>query len=75
MKFKKKYDKYLTRIHKVEMQLKRTYSKYYGQVDKGMKGSLIEDPEFAKAVKEHQLQLQKGQGANQNSVTSRQGLC
>ena len=30
MKFKSKYDKHLNRIHKVKMQLKQTYSKYYG---------------------------------------------
>ena len=30
MKFKSKYDNYLNRVHKVEMQLKQTYSKYDG---------------------------------------------
>ena len=52
MKFKSKYDKYLNRIHKVEMQLKQTYSKYYGQIDEEMKGTLTKDQEFEKAHQE-----------------------
>ena len=40
MKCKSKYDKYLNRIHKDEMQLKQTYFKQYGQIDEEMKGSL-----------------------------------
>ena len=30
IKFKGKYKKYLNQVHKVNMQLKQTYSKYYG---------------------------------------------
>ena len=52
MKSKSKYNKYLNRIHNVKMQLKQTYSKYYGQIDKEMKGTLKEDPEFKKAHQE-----------------------
>ena len=52
MKFKSKYEKYLNRIHKVEMQVKQTYSKYYGQINEDMKGSLTKDPEFEKAHQE-----------------------
>ena len=49
MKFKRKYDQYLNQIHKVKMQLKQTYSKYYGQMDEEMKGTLTEDHEFKTA--------------------------
>ena len=34
------------------MQLKHTCSKYYGQRDEEMKGTLTEDPEFEKAHQE-----------------------
>ena len=49
MKYKSKYDKYLTWVDKVEMQLKQIYSKYYGQCDKDMKASLKEDSNFERA--------------------------
>jgi hypothetical protein len=52
MKFKSKHDKYLNQIHKVEMQLKQTYAKYYGQIDEEMKGSLTEDPDFERTHQE-----------------------
>ena len=55
MKFKSKYDKYLNQIHKVKMQLKQTYSKYYGQIDEEMKGTLTKDPEFEKAHQEKEV--------------------
>ena len=34
------------------MQLKQTYSKYYGQIDKETKGTLTKDPEFEEAHQE-----------------------
>ena len=49
MKCKSKCDKYLNRVHKIEIQLKQTYSKYYGQIKENMKGSLTKDPEFERA--------------------------
>jgi hypothetical protein len=49
MKFKSKYDKYLTRTDKIEMQLKQVFSKYYGQVDEDMRGTLKEDADFERA--------------------------
>ena len=49
MKFRSKYDKYLNRVHKVKMQLKQTYSKYYGQTDEEMKGTLTKGPEFERS--------------------------
>ena len=52
MKFKSKYDKYLTRVDKVDMQLKQIYSKYYGQCDEDMKASLKEDDDFKRAHQE-----------------------
>ena len=48
MKSKSKNNKYLNRVHKVEMQLMQTYSKYYGQIDEETKGSLNEDPIYKK---------------------------
>ena len=66
------------------MQLKQTYSKYYGWIEEEMKGSLNEDPEFERAhqekdvlklltkdTEEHQIQLQKERGAHQNSMAGR----
>ena len=42
------------------MQLKQTYSKYYGQIEEEMKGSLNEDPEFERAHQEKDvLKLRK----------------
>ena len=49
MKFRSKYDKYLNRVHKVEIQLKHTYSKYYGQTDEEMKGTLTKGLEFKRS--------------------------
>ena len=46
MKFKSKFDKYLTRTDKIEMQLKQVFSKYYGQVNEDMRGTLKEDDDF-----------------------------
>ena len=40
MKFESKFDKYLTRTDKIEMQLKQVFSKYFGQVDDDMRGTL-----------------------------------
>ena len=34
------------------MQLKQTYSKYYGQIDEEMKRTLTENPEFERAHQE-----------------------
>ena len=49
MKFKSKFDKYLTRTDKIEMQLKQVFSKCYGQVDEDMRGTLKEDDDFKRA--------------------------
>ena len=49
MKFKSKFDKYLTRTNKIEVQLKQVFSKYFGQVDNNMRGTLKEDPDFERA--------------------------
>lgn len=51
LKFKSKYDKHLSRLDKVEMQLKQTYSKYYGQIDEDMNATLKEDPDYERAHK------------------------
>ena len=80
-KFKSKYNKYLNQIHKVEMQLKHTYSKYYGQIDEEMKGNTHQRhrvwentprerrADAEKSAQEHELQqLQEKRGTNQNSV-------
>ena len=55
------------------MQLKQTYSNYYGQMDEEQKETLTEDPdiESEKAAHKHQLCLQDEQGTNQNPVTGR----
>ena len=39
MKFKSKFDKYLTRTDKIGMQLKQVFLKFYGQVDEDMMGN------------------------------------
>ena len=52
MKFKSKFDKYLVRADKVEMQLKQIFSKYFGQIDEDMKGSLKEDKDYQRAFNE-----------------------
>ena len=52
MKFKSKFDKYLARTDKVEMQLKQAFSKYYGQIDEEMKASLNEDADYERAYNE-----------------------
>ena len=49
MKFKAKFDKFLTRTDKIEMQLKQVFSKYFGQVNDDMRGTLKEDPDFERA--------------------------
>ena len=49
IKFLSKFDKYLTRTDKIEMQLKQVYSKYYGQVDDDTRGMLKEDDNFERA--------------------------
>ena len=55
MKYKAKYDRYLNRVDKVEMQLKQTYSKYYGQCDEDMKASLKEDSDFVRSHQEKDI--------------------
>ena len=49
MKFKSKFDKYLTRTDRIEMQLKQVFPKYYGQVDEDMRGTLKKDDDFKHA--------------------------
>ena len=51
IKWKSRFDRYLSRVDKIESQLKQIYSKYYGQCDEDMKDSLNEDPEFEKTDK------------------------
>jgi hypothetical protein len=82
MKSKSKYEKYLNQVHKVKMQLKQACSKYYGQINKELKGTLTKQPEFGKVHQEKDvLTLRKlldninfKQETNQDSVTGRQGL-
>ena len=82
MKFKSKFEKFLARSDKVEMQLKQVFSKYFGQIDEDMKGSLKEDSDYEQAFHEkdvialrkntqiRQLQLQEESRSHQNSVAS-----
>ena len=55
MKFKSKYDKNLTRTDKIEMQLKQVFSKYYGQVNEDMRGTLKEYDDFERAYNEKDI--------------------
>ena len=60
MTFKRNYNKYLNRVHKVEMLSSQTYFKHCGQIDDKMKGSLTEDPKFERAHQEKDvLKLRK----------------
>ena len=52
MKFKSKFDCWLTRTEKIEKELKQIYLKYFGQCDEDMKATLAEDASFDKANKE-----------------------
>ena len=52
MKFKSKFDRWLTRTEKIEKELKQVYSKYFGQCDEDMKSTLAEDVKFDTANKE-----------------------
>ena len=52
MKFKSKFDKYLSRLDKVETQLKQVFSKYYGQISEDMRSSLEEDADYERAYNE-----------------------
>ena len=52
MKIKSNFDKCLTRTDKIEMQLKQVFSKYYGQVDEDMRGTLREYDDFERAYNE-----------------------
>ena len=49
IRFKSKFCTYLTQTDKIEMQLKQVFSKYYGQVDEDMRGTLKEDDDFERA--------------------------
>ena len=49
MKFKSKFDKYLTQSDKSEMQPKQVFSKYYGQVDEDTRVTLKEYDDFKRA--------------------------
>ena len=40
MRFKTKYNKYLNQVHPVNIQLRQTYCKYYGQINEEMKENL-----------------------------------
>ena len=60
MKFKSKFDRWLTRTEKIEKELKQVYSKYFGQCDEDMKATLAEDVKFDAANKEKDvIALQK----------------
>ena len=52
MKFKSKFDRWLTWTEKIEKELKQVYSKYFGQCNEDMKATLAEDASFDKANKE-----------------------
>ena len=52
MKFKSKFDKYLTQTDKIEMQLKQVFSKYYDRVDEDMRGNLKEYDDFERPYNE-----------------------
>ena len=53
MKFKSKYDRWLTQTEKIEKELKQSYSKYYGQCDEDMKATMLaKDSRFDIAHKE-----------------------
>ena len=52
MKFKSKFDRWLTHTENIEKELKQIYSKYFGQCDEDMKATLAEDASFDKANKE-----------------------
>ena len=60
MKCKSEYDTYLTWVHKVELQLKQAYSKYYVHSGEETKGLLTKDPEFERTQQEKDvLKLRK----------------
>ncbi|MCP4749237.1 MAG: hypothetical protein GY874_24340, partial [Desulfobacteraceae bacterium] len=60
MKFKSKFDRWLTCTEKIEKKMKQTYSKYYGQCDEKMKATMAEDPKFEDAHNEKDvITLQK----------------
>ena len=77
IKFKAKYAKHLTRVDKIEYEMKQAYSIYYGQISDEMKASLNEYPEYEKSLirrtywpyenaEECQLQLQEDRGTFQD---------
>ena len=52
MKFKSKYDRWLTPTERIEKELKQVYSKYFGQCDEDMKATMAEDIKFETANQE-----------------------
>ena len=52
MKFKSKYDRWLTRTEKIDKELKQTYYRYYGRCDEDVKAKLAEDAKFEIAHQE-----------------------
>ena len=55
IKYGKKYDKWLTRVEKIEEQAKQVYSIYYGQCDEAIKSQLAEHPTFEVVNQERDL--------------------
>ena len=51
MKFKRKFDRWLTCTEKIEKELKQVYSKYFGQCNEDTKAMLAKDASFDKAKK------------------------
>ena len=52
IKWKSRFDRYLSQINNIESELKQIYSKYYGQCDEDTNASLQEDPDFETTHKE-----------------------
>ena len=51
LKFKSQYDRHLSRVERINTQLRQVYSKYIGQCDAEMKATLKEDSRFDEANK------------------------
>ena len=55
IKYRKKYDRWLTKVEKIEQQIKQVYSIYLGQCDEDIKASLAEHPDYEVANQEKNL--------------------
>ena len=51
MKFKSQYDRHLSRVERINTQLRQVYAKYLGQCDAEMKATLKEDARYDEANK------------------------